>query len=269
MTPRRLLLASILLPASLACMGLFVESRMVETFALEPGQVFAATAIIVNADAEPRAVRAYVTDYLFDASGSNRFDPPGSHARSCGEWVTFAPAEFVVAPRGRYDLPYEIRVPATGDLRGTYWCALQIEPFEREASDTTPDGTPTAERSLTVRSVVRHAIQLAVDLGGGHKNMSIVERSIRRDADGQALVLDIENTGETWVKPLVWVEVFGADGVKVARKEQQRGVLYPTCSLRQVFALDVGPGSYDALVIIDGGGDDVWGAQYEIEFPEP
>ncbi|MBC8367213.1 hypothetical protein H8E52_07375, partial [bacterium] len=112
---RILLIALWLLPLQ-ALASLTVDGNLIETFHLQPGQVFEGSLVIRNSGDQAEPGRAFITDYLFGASGWNRYDPPGSHPRSCGLWTQVSPSEFVVPPGGEVFLAYSIQVPADTTL---------------------------------------------------------------------------------------------------------------------------------------------------------
>ncbi len=247
--------------------NLSVDGDLIESFNLQPGQVFEGSLVIRNSGSEPQSGRAYITDYLFGASGWNRYDPPGSHERSSGLWTQVSPSEFVVPGGGEFFLAYSIEVPPVDSLQGSYWCSVIIEPgLDVSSNQTTTSDADNPDVAL--RTVIRHAIQFSVDLGdGARKEVQIVGRSLEADGEGLKLVLDVENVGDAWVNPLIWAEFFDSEGTRVDRQEQQRGRLYPSCSLRQIFPLNLAAGAYEVLVIIDDGNGEAWGAQYSLEIP--
>lgn len=263
---RILLIALWLLPLQ-ALASLTVDGNLIETFHLQPGQVFEGSLVIRNSGDQAEPGRAFITDYLFGASGWNRYDPPGSHPRSCGLWTQVSPSEFVVPPGGEVFLAYSIQVPADTTLLGSYWCAVIIEPGTSINPDTASDSAGETP-DVALRTVIRHSIQFALDVGnGGHKEVQIVGRSLEAGDQGLNLILDVENSGERSVNPLIWAEFFNSEGERVDRQEQQRGRLYPACSLRQIFPLNLVTGTYEVLVIIDDGNGEAWGAQYSLEIP--
>jgi hypothetical protein len=82
-----------------------------------------------------------------------------------------------------------------------------------------------------------------------------------------ALDMVVENAGERAYRPLLWVELYDAAGTLRARTEQQRGLLYPGCSLRQRFTFAKLPaGEYKAVIFADTGDETVLATQYKLTF---
>ena len=53
----------------------------------------------------------------------------------------------------------------------------------------------------------------------------------------------------------------------MAKEASERGLLYPGTSLRQEFRLGtLAAGTYKALVVVDTGGDQVFGGQFTLQF---
>ncbi|HTR79112.1 MAG TPA: hypothetical protein VMH39_13425, partial [Gemmatimonadaceae bacterium] len=88
------------------------------------------------------------------------------------------------------------------------------------------------------------------------------------DKDGHhGLRFDFINTGERAHRFNMSLELYNAAGELVTKAAQSRGLLYPGTAARQVF--DVGtvpPGAYTAVLVADGGGDQVFGGQFKISY---
>jgi hypothetical protein len=76
--------------------------------------------------------------------------------------------------------------------------------------------------------------------------------------------MDIDNIGEMWLSPPLWVEIYDSHGAKVGRFESSKKRIYPGCSVRhKVDLTDVPRGKYQALVVADNGDEHVFGAKYD------
>ena len=77
----------------------------------------------------------------------------------------------------------------------------------------------------------------------------------------------MRNDSEKGYRPRVWVELYDATGSLRVRAKQQRGLLYPGTSIKQIFGLGKLPsGSYKALVFADTGDEPVFAAEYKLSF---
>ena len=79
--------------------------------------------------------------------------------------------------------------------------------------------------------------------------------------------VDIENTGQRWLRPYLWAELYDDTGRYIGRFENGRKRIYPGTSVRyKVDLSDVPKGIYKALVVADCGGDYVFGAERTLKF---
>lgn len=252
--------ASALVPAAHAQIA--VMSGTVEEHVASPGSRYTGTIVVSNPTGAPQAVRIYQTDYRFLANGTSNFDDPGTLPRSNASWVTPQATRITIPPSGEVTIPYSVTVPAIDSLRGTYWSTVMVEGAESApAADST--------RKLSLGSVMRYAIQVATHIDAtGDRNVRFDAPSAGLTPSGAAMLdLDVMNTGERAVRPLLSVEIYDNQGQLRARAKQQRGLLYPATSLHQRFELGSLPaGSYKAIVYADTGVEPVLATQYTISW---
>ena len=80
------------------------------------------------------------------------------------------------------------------------------------------------------------------------------------------LAADVENVGERLLVGAVYLDVFDAAGTAVGRIGGSTSRVYPGTSVRhRVDLSSLAPGVYEALLVIDGGDEGVFGAQYTLE----
>jgi hypothetical protein len=232
---------------------------------LAPGGKSEGRIILQNNADQPREVKVYQTDYLFYADGKNVYGEPGSIPRSNCSWITFTPRQFVIGPKETYSVYYTVQVPSDPALLGTYWSILMVEPLPEggEAPPIAKDG----EAQVGIRTVLRYGIQFVTNIGDtGTRALKFTDKQLITNGNERTLQLDIENTGERWLRPSIWAELYDANGVSIGRFDGGRLRLYPGCSGR--FKIDlsqVPPGSYQALTVADNGDDYVFGAQFKLE----
>jgi type II secretory pathway component GspD/PulD (secretin) len=85
----------------------------------------------------------------------------------------------------------------------------------------------------------------------------------------EALVVDVENTGERWLRGSMWAELYDSEGKHVGKYDGGKQRMYPGTSVR--FSADlvgIQTSSYKALIVIDCGGDDVFGANVNLVLKE-
>jgi len=247
--------------------GITVIGGLTRYASLKPGGKTEGRILVRNLGTEPQEVKAFQTDYLFYADGRNLYDPPGSNPRSNASWITFTPSQFTVAPQDTVIINYTLQVPQDATLTGTYWSMLMIEPL---ATSLTAPAAEKDKLKFSVQTILRYGIQLIADIDGADSTSSIkFPRQQLIKKDGKCLlVLDIENTGDRYLTPLVWAELFDSEGISLGRFEAGRQRVYPTCSSRfQIDLTQLSTGKYDALIVADNGDEAVYGAQLKLEIP--
>lgn len=236
----------------------------VEEHAAAPGETYSGTLRLRNDGRETAEAKLYLTDYAFAADGTTRYAPAGSSARSSGRWIVFSPAQVHIAPGGEATVGYTVTVPANAALSGTYWSMLMVEGIARGSAESTAGGP--ARVRVGIQPTIRHGVQIATTLGAPAPKVAFTNARAYAAGTGKVLELDVANAGEVAYRPEIRVELFDAAGNKAGAFASRRGLLLPGTSLRQAFDLGAVPaGEYQALVVADAGGDQVFGAQYHLK----
>jgi hypothetical protein len=235
----------------------------VEEHAAHPGETYSGTLRLRNQGSEPADARIDLRDYSFAADGSSRFDPPGSTPRSNARWVAFSPAQVHLAPGAEATVGYTVTVP-DGVAPGTSWSILMVTTIARGAPES---AEPAGGRvRVGLQATLRYGTQIATTVAGPAPRVAFANAHAFAGARGKVLEFDVANAGDVAYRPELRVEVFDAAGQKVASLGSRRGLLYPGSSLRQRFELGaLPPGTYQALVVADTGGDQLFGAQYRLQ----
>jgi hypothetical protein len=218
---------------------------------------------------EPHEAKVYQTDYLFSYDGTNNYGPPGSSERSNASWISFSPAHVIVPPHGTADINYEVKVPAQ-DLRtltGTYWSMVMVEGIQSGSPESSLRAG-AGETQMGIRQTIRYGVQIATHImNEGVKDISFLDARLIKSENGDIhMQVDIGNKGTLGARPEVYVELFDQQGISKGKFNGIRYRLYPGTSVRQNIPLKgVSPGTYKALVVIDDGNNDVFGAEYTLE----
>lgn len=245
--------------------GVQVLSGLTREATLEPGGKTEGRIVVRNTDDKTWQVNAYLRDYLFYYDGRNDFGEPGTTPRSNCGWTTVGPKRLVLPPGQTASIYYTIQAPQDDKLFGTYWGVLMIEPVLQ--GTPAPLETEDGKVKIGLRTITRYAVQLVTNIGGdGKREIAFADKRLSVENGKRVLQLDIENTGDRWLKPAVRAELYDSEGVYVGRFEAKRCRIYPSCSVRRRIDLtDVPAGNYNALVIVDNMDQFVWGAQYDLE----
>ncbi len=236
-----------------------------------PGETYTGAIVVRNDTNEPQEAKVYQTDYSFQFDGTNNYGEPGTLPRSNARWIAFSPSYLTIPPLGTMAVNYSVSVPADSPdhtLVGTYWSMLMVEGIQKGSAESSlPRKDKKAQ--MGIMQTIRYGIQIATSIAGtGTKKIEFIGARIVTQQDGKkVLQLDIRNTGEIGMRPEVYAELFNAQGASIGKFAGVRYRIYPGTSVRQnIDVSSVGKGTYKALVVVDAGGDDVFGAQYTLEF---
>jgi hypothetical protein len=220
---------------------------------------------------EPQEVKIYQTDYLFFRDGTNSYAEPGTVPRSNAKWVAFSPSYATIPPQSTSSINYTVTVPSDTPekkLVGSYWSMLMVEGIAKGSAESASNKDPKKSQ-MGIRQTIRYGIQIATHIAQtGTKKISFVETKLLPNENGKRMLqVDIENSGEIFIRPDVYVELFDDKGVSKGKFPGVRYRLYPGSSVRELIDLtSVAAGSYKAIVVVDAGGEDVYGAEYTLKF---
>jgi hypothetical protein len=244
---------------------IIVIGELTHEYEVKINETYFGTITVQNIGEEAQDVKIYQTDYFFYADGRIFYDEPGQLTRSNSNWITYAPERITVQPSETVDIRYTIKVPDV-DLTGTYWSIFMVEGI----SPDSPESSGTDEIGLGIRQVFRYGIQIVTHIEGtGTRELKVIEARLLQEEGQKKLQLDIQNTGERWLRAELWSEVYDTSGNFMGRFEGGKLRMYPETSVRYTVDLsELAEGSYKALVVIDCGGDDVFGFNLNLIFEE-
>lgn len=234
-----------------------------------PGETYTGTVVVRNGSSTPQEAKVYHTDYLAFANGTKSYAEPGTTPRSNADWITVQPSYVTVPPHQAVEVSYTVHVPARAarPLVGTYWSMLMVEGIPKSSAESRY-ATHTAGKKVQVGIMtrIRYAVQIVTHIGDtGTRQVKFANPKAVADTSGKRLQFDLINTGERAYRPRITLELYTEHGDRVATRAATRELTYPGTSLRQSFTLGKLPkGRYRALVIVDTGGDDTFGAQFTI-----
>lgn len=254
--------------APVAEAGVSVVGGLTRETIVQPGKTYQGTILLKNGSASPEIVKAYQTDYLFSSDGKTIYGPPGKDDRSNARWITFAPSRVEVLPGDSAALHYTISVPADKETLGTYWSMLMVEIIPKDSPEAAATGK--ARPAVGVQQVIRYGIQMVTNIGATGTSEVKFDAKLVRDSGKRLLQVDVENTGQRWLRPFVWAELYDENGRSMGRFEGNRIRVYPGTSARSTIDLnDLPDGTYKALVVADAGGTDVFGTTYTLKLEKP
>lgn len=260
-----LLLSPLCLQAQVSVIGELSRDKEAK-----PGDHYEGVITIRNDTNEPQEAKVYQTDYMFYRDGTNNYADPGTMPRSNAKWITFSPSHLVVPPQATVVINYAVTVPQDTPERklvGSYWSMLMVEGIQKGSAESTLP-VDTKKTQMGIRQTVRYGIQIATHIAGtGTIKVDFLDAKLISKDGKRYLQVDLENSGDLWMRPDVYVELFDATGASKGKFPGARFRMYPGTSVRQMIELNKElQGTYKALVVVDAGGDNVYAADYTLKF---
>lgn len=256
-------LLSIIIPMQLAYARVSLLGPMTHEYTVKIGEEMKGEIVLRNPDTEDVTLKLYHRDYSFTSEGKSNYIEPGSLKRSNAVWIRLEKTRVSIAPDDTAIVKFTIKVPDDQALTGTYWSIIMVEPL----SPVNLVEETGKSVNVMIHETVRYGVQIVTTIGtSGLKKLEFRKASLNTNDDGTMLLsVDIENLGERWLKPDVWVDLFKEDGTFVARFKAANKRLFPGTSVRHPISLgNLKAGKYMALVVADDGDEYVVGAEYTL-----
>lgn len=126
---------------------------------MKPGQVQNGEIIVENTTNEAMFMRAYPQDWYYSSGdGSKEFVPVGATAHSCASWISFSPAEFILAASSRQKIRYSVKAPLAAS--GGYYAVLFSENIVGKAPGV------SLKQTVGVNLAVRFATLFYIEIEG-------------------------------------------------------------------------------------------------------
>lgn len=246
-----------------------VRSELSDDREVLPGTTYEGVIQVANDTDEFQEAKIYQTDYRFYSDGSNVYGEPGQDQRSNANWTRVSAPSITLPPRSMASVTYLVSVPEAVEgkpLEGSYWSMIMVEAVPKASPESTVN-PETGEPEYALHQVMRYGVQVATHIQGtGASELTMPDSGLERLDGGEvALRVIVENGGSRMIRPEIWVELYGEDGSAFGRREGVQSRIYPGTSINQKIKLgDLDPGKYRALVILDGGGEEIYGAEYTL-----
>lgn len=244
------ILAGGLLLPSVEAVSLRVEQAKVR-LAVLPGEAKGGRLALFNPSDKTAKVDVYIEDWTFDSAvdGSKTFYPPGTTKLSCARWITFAPAEFTIAPYGKEEIKYTVHCPP--DALGAHVAVMFFETALGDAVD---------EQGVGVSVRGRLGVLFYIEPQGTIKKEAKLDNlQITENGQSVDIKLDFVNSGNTDIYPQGTFYLMDSRGVVAARGKFERAYTLPgdemtiSSSISPQNISKLLPGEYDLVITIDLG----------------
>lgn len=236
-----------------------VLNGLTHEYVTSVGSTIEGTIDIKNYSETSQYVKIYQTDYRFNFQGEVFYDEPGKLDRSNAGWIELS-ADYISVNAGEI-LSYKYKITVPDDsLMGSYWSVIMVEGVQE------PD-TTLENKLVSIQSVVRYGIQVITQIEDtGTMNLEFLDIQLLQEEVQYILQVDLENTGERFLRPFLKLELFDETGESRGVFESEKRKTYPGTSVRLTIPLsDLEMGKYQSLLVAETGEDEVFGVNLELE----
>ncbi len=239
--------------------GIVVVNGLSHNHDLQKGEMDKGVLIVRNNGSIPENIVIYQKDFLFNHKGESFYEEMGSTPRSNANWMIINPISFIIQPQEEVEVVYEIRIPDSDTLRGTYWSTIMVEPAVEV-------DTSTEELSVSIRTVLRYAVQIVANISSDNEvlnsNLNFLEVQLNTDGNNPRMLVDVENTGEIMLRTQMGIHIFYPDGTSMGIFKSRRSRTYPGTSKRYVIELPkLEKGEYTSTLVADSDNDEILGVE--------
>jgi hypothetical protein len=245
--------------------AIIVTGSLTHEYEVAPGGSYEGSIDVLNQGNGAQEVKAYQTDYSFSADGKVLYGDPGILPRSNARWIVVSPRQFTIPPNEIVTVRFTVQVPNDAGMKGTYWSVVMVEPVSPGSPESSASG-PKKDTGVGISQVLRYAVQIVTHIGAsGSRQLKFSQLQLAAEKDTRVLLVDVQNTGERWLRGTMWVDLYDSGGKHLAKIDGGRQRMYPGTSVRfSVDLVGVQPATYKALIVVDCGGDDVFGANVNL-----
>jgi P pilus assembly chaperone PapD len=175
--------------------------------------------------------------------------------RSLRTWTTFKPDRITLAPHQSSSIDYEVNVPDDWDLKGSYWAAI----FVGEPPSEAPAQAKSAETksSIGLKVVFRYASVIFVTIKDTEqRDATFTNFNLEQQKGGFDAVAVMQNNGNIFMQPEVWLEIRNNAGKTVYTQSYQQITVLPESQREYRFELrklDIPSDHYLVMIIADYG----------------
>ncbi len=271
-------LAFIALTASPAAAQGFSVSFGQREFIVSPGDRFTGTIPVTNITDEPVVLRIYLGDWLRIPGSTEGYvidEERGNEVRSFVDWMIFSPERMTLETEETRDVNWEINVPEDRTLEGSYWGVIIIERIPEEEPDIE---VAEGETVIGITTIWRYAIQIFSTIEGTEiREATFTSFSMEQAEGGFDAVAVLENRGNIYMKPDVWLEMTDIAGEVVYGQEHKERTVLPASAREFEFELrdlPIESGEYMIMIYADYGVPTLIAAQGRVNYtytppPEP
>lgn len=243
--------------------GVAVLNGLAHEFNVTPGSKYQGKIELHNASESAQIVTFYQTDMTTKYTGETFYSDSVTNDRSNINWIKLSNLDIILENGNKGSIDFEITVPNTESLSGTYWSIIMVEPSD-------PIHVQQDKSGYNINSKVRYAIQIICNIGEtGITDLKFLNISQKNFEGNHYLQVDVENNGQVLIKPTLRLELFNESGssLPIIKVEKQR--IFPNSSKRYFIDIDdIESGVYQGILIADCETDDLFGVNITLNLKD-
>lgn len=243
-------------------------TRLIQDAVVAPGEVHAGHIALRNQGTASETVTLHQADFATQCDGGRKFDrPAGRRSRSNAPWISLERDRVTIDPGTTVRIGYSVRVPTQGGLDGSYWSVIVASVVPRTTEPLVTKPRNPKEFVFTFSPKFSYASLILTHVGVPKAgDLEIQDRQVIQTKEQRCLRLGVATTGSYVTEAKIWADLFGLDGSSQGRIKGQNARAYPgDCANFDLDLSTVPAGTYKAQVVLDAGGDQVFGATYDLE----
>lgn len=226
--------------------GVAILNGLAHEFTVVPGGVYKGKIELQNASETLQVVTINKADMTTAFTGETFYTDSITNNRSNMNWIRVNILNVTLSQDEKRSIDFEITVPNISNLSGTYWSVIMVEPRD-------PIHVQQDENGYSIKSKVRYAIQIVCNIGEtGNPNLQFVGISQEKHQDKNYLQVNVQNSGQLLLKPILTLELFDEEGNELPIIKSERQRIFPNSSKKYIIEINgIKPGVYQGILIAD------------------
>ncbi|MFC2166710.1 hypothetical protein ACFLQZ_01945 [Acidobacteriota bacterium] len=222
-----------------------VVGDLTHTQSAQPGETYETRIAVKNFGDHETEIKVFQRDFSYNSDGKQFFYEKGAQKRSNASWITYSPLQRKILPGETTAVICSVQVPNDQSLVGTFWSLILIESSSSKL----------------------YAIQMITHIGlTGMVQVEFVNMSLVREEKNISLHVDVKNTGERLIRPILYAELYDEEGVFVSKIEGGTWRIYPETSVRyRVDVTHLPARVYKAMILVDNLDEHVFGTEFLLD----
>ena len=259
----KIILTTLLIIVNTLFGGVAVLNGLSHEFNVTPGNTYQGKIELQNAADIAQVVTLYQSDMTTMHTGETFYTDSITNDRSNINWISISTLGITLESEEKGGIDFQITVPNSSMLSGTYWSIIMIEPRD-------PIHVQEDKSGYSIQSKIRYAIQIVCNIGEtGTTDLKFLNISQEKYKDRHYLEVAIENSGQILIKPTLSLELFDEQGnsLPILKAEKQR--IFPNSSKKYIIEIDeIKPGVYQGILIADCNTDDLFGVNITLNLKD-